>query len=183
MPLLSPHPSDLRHFLDNNSTHIPPLLKIPFPDGILRRTPILTWLTISSWYFKSWESIYFDSLYTDSMLQRFKLIVKPDLSDVSLHVINKSEIISNDLMKSLEAYRSRICDGYMVCEDALVYFWNNRKTWGAYTGLTSAPFTNVVTRCNGHIDSLCPTSSRFVNRTDDRDETRRRQRIDVIDLF
>ena len=181
IPPLSHQPSDLRHFLDNNSTHIPPLLKIPFPDDIVRHThEVLGRLTVSSWYFRSWESIYFDIVYTDSILQRFKIIVKPDLSDASLHVIKVSEIISGDLMKSLKAYR--ICDGYMICEDALVYFWNNnRRTWGAYTGLPSAPFTNVATRSTGHIDSLCPTSGRFVYCTDDGDGTNRE--IVVVDLF
>ena len=53
----------------------------------------------------------------------------------------------------------------MICEDALVFIWNNRKTWVAYTGLTSAPFTNVVTQWNGHMHCLCPASGRFVYHT------------------
>jgi hypothetical protein len=128
------------------------------------------------------ESVYFDILYGDSILQRFKLIVEPDLSEVSLHFINISEItgISNELVRSSDGYK--ICDGYMICDDALVYFWNNRKTWGSYTGLTSAPFTNFVTRYNGHIESLCPASGRFVYRTDDRDHDDRRK-IGVVDVF
>ena len=60
----------------------------------------------------------------------------------------------------------------MICEDVLVYFWDSSKTWAAYdspeswvayAGLTSAPFTNVVTRWNGDIDSLCSTSGRFAH--------------------
>ena len=125
-------------------------------------------MTVSSWYFGSSESVYFDIFHKNSKIQRFKINIKPDLSDASLHVINMSELIQNDLMESsLAAYRVR--KGYRVCEDALVYFWNNRlkpQTWRAYTGLTSAPFTNIVTRWNGHVDSLCPTSGRFVY-TDD----------------
>jgi hypothetical protein len=188
MPPLSPQPSDLLHFLNNNSTHIPPLLKIPFPDGIVRQTFIRRWMTVFSWYFGSWESVYFDIIYTDSIRQRFKIIIKPDLSDVSLHVINMPEIISNDLMKSLvDGYK--FYDGYMICDDALVYVWNNRETWGAYTGLTSAPFTNVVTRwpgnASGHIDSLFPNSGRFVYCTDDRDRDGNfvNSEITVVDLF
>ena len=52
----------------------------------------------------------------------------------TLHVINMSEIISDDLVKSLEIYR--VCGGYKIWEDALVYFWNNYTTvtWGAYAG-------------------------------------------------
>ena len=68
-----------------------------------------------------------------------------------------SEGISDDLTESLGR------EGSSICEDAFVYFWNNGKTWGAYTGLTSAPFTSVVTRWNGGVNSLCPTSGRFVS--------------------
>ena len=141
-------------------------------------------MTVSSWYFGSLDSIYFNVLYTDSKLQRFKIIIKPDLSDASLHFINMSEFISDDLKNSLEAYRIQVCDGYRICEDALVWFWNNpsRKTWGTYTGLTStpSPLTNVVTRWNGQVESLCPTSGRFVYCTDDGFI---RRRIVVVDLF
>ena len=100
---------------------------------------------------------------TQKKLQRFKIVIKPDLSDASLHVIDTSEIISDDLMEALKRYQSYdVCEGYQICEDALVFFWNDRMTWGTYTGLTSAPFTNVVTRWDGNVDSLCPTSGRFV---------------------
>jgi hypothetical protein len=132
-------------------------------------------MTLSSWYFGSWDSVYFDILFRDSKLQRFKVIVKPDLSDASLQFINTSEITSDDLMKFLEAYRDINHDGYRICEDALVNLWNNSFTSnfvnmsGAYTGLTSAPFTNIVTRWDGEVDSLCPTSGRFVYCTDSDD--------------
>ena len=151
-------------------------------------------MTVSSWYFKSCESVYFDVLYTDSKLQRFKIIIKPDLSDASLHVINNmSEIVADDLMESLAF---KFCEGYRICEDALVSFWTNHEMWGAYTGLTSAPFANVVTRWDGlgRVDSLCPASGRFVYCTEDgvgpvggrrRIRSRRRRRIVrvVVDLF
>ena len=139
-------------------------------------------MTVSSWYFGSWESVYFDVLYTDSKLQRFKIIIKPDLSDATLHVINMSEIIADDLMESLAF---KICEGYRICEDALVSFWNNHKKWGAYAGLTSAPFANVVSRWNGlgYVDSLCPASGRFVYCTDDGVRGRRRRRVLIVDLL
>ena len=58
-------------------------------------------------------------------------------------------------MEALKRYQSYdVCEGYQICEDALVFFWNDRMTWGTYTGLTSAPFTNVVTRWDGNVDSL-----------------------------
>jgi hypothetical protein len=156
---------------------MPPLFNIPFPDGIVRHE-IFEWNRASSWYSGSWESVYFDIIYTDSIIQRFKIIIKPDLSDVSLHVINMSEFVSDGLLKYPESEDDHnVCDGYRLCEDALVYFWINGRTWGAYAGLTSAPCTNVVTRLNGHINSLCPTSGRFVYHTDDSDG------IAVVDLF
>jgi hypothetical protein len=121
-------------------------------------------------------------VYKDSILQRFKIIIKPDLSDVSLHFIYISEKISNDLMIALlEAYR--ICDGYLICDDALVYFWNDRKEWGAYAGLTSAPFTNVVMRWNGFVDFLCPTSGRFVYGANENDGSFINTGMVVVDLF
>jgi hypothetical protein len=65
IPPLSLQPLDLRdQFLDSNPTHIPPLFKIPFPDGFVRNTPeILEWMMASPWYLGSWESVYFDIFY------------------------------------------------------------------------------------------------------------------------
>ena len=124
-------------------------------------------MTPSSWYFAH-ESVYFDILYnTDSKLQRFKIIIKPDHSDASLHIMNKSEIIP-DLLESLEAHGA--FEECRFCEDALVYFWNNHETWGAYAGLISDPFPSIIarwTRVPGHrtLGSLCPTSGRFLYRS------------------
>ena len=91
-----------------------------------------------------------------------------------------TEIISDDLMKTLEKYRIadyEFWDGCKICDDGLVYFWNNRvKT---YTGLiltstSGAPFTNV-TQWNERINVLCPASGRIVYC--------RRDSIFVADLF
>lgn len=59
------------------------------------------------------------------------------------------------------------CEGCKICEDAFVYFWNYHKMWGAHSGLTSAPSTNLITRWDGIINSLCPASGRVVNCIDD----------------
>ena len=160
-------------------------------------------MTYSSWYFES-ESVYFDVLYytPDFILQRFKIIIEPDLTVASLEIINISETISDDEFKSsITNYATyRVCDGYRVCEDALVYFWtrNTRSTLPdgpTNTGLilTSTPFTNIVTstgtRWIGRIDSLCPASGRLVYHdcTDSPrgDETNFFSviRIVVVDLF
>ena len=125
-------------------------------------------MTATSWYFESSESIYFDIIYADSRLQRFKIIIKPDLSDASLHVINSIPIIiSNDLMESFMRYWTH--QGYRICEDYLVCIWDDHDdtTWGAYAGLTSAPSTKVIAQMDGCVESLCPTSGRFVYRDND----------------
>ena len=48
----------------------------------------MRWNTISSWYFGSSHSLYFDLLCQSSILKRFQIMLKPDLSGASLHVIN-----------------------------------------------------------------------------------------------
>ena len=145
-------------------------------------------MTVISWYFGSWDSIYFHVLYWNSELQRFKIILKPDLSDVSLHVINMPEVIQDGyFILSLGPDTGRASEGLRcrICEDALVYSWDSPETchWGTYTGLTSTPFINVISQwtwnaselglCN--VKSFCPASGRFVCF----DESRRK----VVDPF
>ena len=167
IPPLSPQPPD---FFDHNPTHMPPpLFTIPFPD--ISRHPVrIGWKAISSWHLGSSHPLYFDMLCQDSKLHRFQIMLQPDLSTASLHVINTSEHTPHD-------FGYVLFQDYRICEDALVYFWRNHKTWGAHIGLTSAPFTNVVTRWQGYMDSLCPTSGRSVYRIGDGDK------IVVVDLF
>ena len=95
--------------------------------------------------------------------------------------------MSDDFMESLDSYL--VCDKYRICEDALVYFWNlcfDMEFPNSGLILTSsadsAPFTNVVTQWNGYIESLCPTSGRFVYCTND-DDGDLFNRIVVVDLF
>ena len=105
-----------------------------------------------------------------SKRHRLKLIVKPDLSDASLHVINASEITPyyfDDV--SFQSYR--------ICEDTLVSCWVDRISGrhGVYTGLTSGRFANIISQGgpaarmlipdSGHHGLrhfLCPASGRFV---------------------
>ena len=100
-----------------------------------------------------------------------------------------SEINSDDLMRFAEYELSY--ERYMICDDALVSFWKHTygsldPEWGAYTGLTSPPFTDMLMRRNGHVDSLCPTSGRYVYFDDDHDDGSlpvRTGSIVVVDLF
>ena len=164
IPPLSSEPPD---FFDPNPTHIPALFTIPLPDDIVLHSDFIEWKTTSSWYFSSSHPLYFDVLCHDSKLHRFKLIVEPDLSDASLHVIITSELTLHDFVEvSFQSYR--------ICEDTLVSCWIDYEyEWGVYMGSTSPRLANVISHggpvpkmtlhkgygCNL---SLCPASGRFV---------------------
>ena len=168
-PLVLPLPPD---FFDHNPPHVPPLFTIPFPDISLRPVRFY-WNTISSWYFGSSQPLYFDMLCQDSKLHRFQVLLQPDLSAASLHVMNISEQTHDFKYVSFEDYR--------ICEDTLVSCWfhndddSDQYQCGVYTGLTRTRF--VVTSRDGrrhaatmlipgiaheyHLFS-CPVSGRFV---------------------
>ena len=155
IPPLLPHSPD--HFLDDNPIHLPPLFRIPFPDDNFY-IDVLDWKTISPWYSGSRESIYFDILRFDSKLDRFKLIVKPDLSEASLHLINASRLTPHEFDNI--SYSS----SYRICEETLSSFWQSSSRCGVHTGLTSTPFPDSAVRywITKHNYSLCPASGRFV---------------------
>ena len=110
-------------------------------------------------------------LYEDSKLNQFQIILKPDLSAASLHVIS-IEVAPHDLGHvSFEDYR--------ICEDTLVSCWMNSRLdqyqSGVYTELlTSARFANDISQCGPaakmllpgagqrYYFSLCPASGRLV---------------------
>jgi hypothetical protein len=174
IPSLSPQPPD---FFDHNLTHMPPpLFTIPFPD-ISHYSARMKWNTISPWYFGSSQPFYFDAFCHDSTLHRFQIMLKPDLSTASLHVINTSEHTPRDFLYAL-------IPDYRICEDTLVSCWiyhdeDRRRNpsqyqCAVYTGLTSArsanvisddrPATKLLLPDTGHRYPLfsCPASGRFV---------------------
>ena len=176
IPPLSPQPPD---FHDRNPTHIPPHFTIPFPDGFVLHSVYRRFETISSWYFGSSQPLYFDMTWKDSKPHRFKIMLKPDLSTASLHVVNTGELTPLDFPFS------SFWGGYKICEDTLVICWNaegchfnppSRKTQcGVYTGSTSTRFTNVNSNGGSALNMLlpdigdwwlgcevCPASGRFV---------------------
>jgi hypothetical protein len=181
IPPLSPHPPD---FLDHNPTRISPLFTIPLPDGIVSRPELIRWKTISSWYFGSPHPLYFDMLCQDSRLHRFQVMLKPDLSTASLHVINIYELSPHD-------FNYVTFEDYRICEDTLVSCWIfdddllRPYHWqcGVYTGLTSARFANIISQGGPAAKMLlpdvghnyrpfsCPASGRFVLLVRDSDNT------------
>ena len=107
-------------------------------------------------------------LCQNSKLHRFQIIVKPDLSDASLHVINTSELTPHD-------FEDVFFQSYRICEDILVSCWTtyDPPQCGAYTGLTSARFAHGISYGGPAAKmpifgyeypiSLCPASGRFVH--------------------
>ena len=174
----------LPDFFDSNPTYIPPLFTIPFPDDILLHSELIRWNTISSWYFGSSQPLYFDMLCQDSKLHRFEILLKPDLSTASLHVINNSELTPHD-------FNYVYFEDYRVCEDTLVSCWifddDESSQSGVYTGLTSARFADIISLggpaarmllpdSDCYIFYSCPASGRFVL-VDDNDS------VAVLDFF
>ena len=130
---------------------------------------LIDWNTTSPWYFGSSHPLYFDMLCQGSKIHRFKLIVKPDLSDASLHVLNSSELTPHN-------FNDVSFQSYMICEDTLVSSWiDDQNRCRVYTGLTSARFANIISDGGPAARMLllpdivdeyrlfpCPASGRFV---------------------
>ena len=167
IPPLLPQPPD---FSDHNLTTVPPLFTIALPDDFAFHPERIRWNTISPWYCGSSQHLYFDMYCRDSKLHRFQVMLEPDLSTASLHVINTDEPIPHDLSYVY-------LQDYMICEDALVSCWfylDHGDQCGVYTGLTSARFADIIPQggpasqmllpdvSHQYDLFLCPASARFV---------------------
>jgi hypothetical protein len=188
IPPLSPQPPD---FFDHNPTHMPPpLFTIPFPHiSSSHDSARIRWNMISTWYFGSSQPLYFDMLCQDSKLHRFQIMLEPNLSTASLHVINTSEHTPLDFVYTF-------IPDYRICEDTLVSCWiyeDRLRNPGqyqclVYTGLTFARSANVISDGRPaaklllpdigrrYLPFSCPASGRFVLR----DST---NSVTVVDLF
>ncbi|KAF8800465.1 hypothetical protein BYT27DRAFT_6832561 [Phlegmacium glaucopus] len=124
---------------------------------------------MSSWYFGSSQPLYFDMVHPrHPELQRFKIIIKPDLSDATLHFINTLQLTPRDFERVATPSTSNIC------EDTLVSFPDQ---CGIYTGSISLSHTtNTISQGDSYVvsmllpvdgcgssHSLCPASGRFVH--------------------
>ena len=106
------------------------------------------------------------------------MIVKPDFSDASLHIINSFES-TNNLSWAFQNYR--------ICEDTPVSLWSDfdNHNCGVYTGITSALFSwdcHGLGQALDHSHSLCPASGRFVYFTSDLEDGDD-DRVVVVDLI
>ena len=172
-PLLPQPPSFL---VDNPILMPPPLFTIPFPDGILLNHKFVKFNSISSWYSCSSAPLYFSVLCEESKgskFHRFQIVLEPDLSAASLHVINTSEITHD--------FENTFPKDYRICEDTHVSCWfyqdpvcPERYQCGVITGLTSARFSDLISyrspagnmrfpaHGNDYFFFLCPASGRSV---------------------
>ena len=159
IPPLLPQPPD---FHDNNPTRLPPRIRVKFPDG-LGLYPIVPYgfRMMSSWYIDSSQPLYFDKVYA-LQRDRFKLVIKPDLSDATLHFINTLPVDENTFLYE-----------FVLCEDTLVSYWVASAACGISTGSMLSHPTNTIlhkdidiwlpadTPC-GSTSPICPASGRFV---------------------
>jgi hypothetical protein len=199
IPPLSPQPPD---FFDHNPTFIPPLFIIPLSDNIGPDSEYIRWNTISSWYFGSSQPLYCDMLCEDCTLHRFEIMLEPDLSTASLHVINTSEITPHD-------FGGVYLPEYMICGDTLVSWYmdsnynpeslGDQYQGGIYTRLTTAacqcfangiishggPAANMLLPDIGHEYDLflCPASGRFVRVDFGASDSDSTSSIAILDFF
>ncbi|KAF8801190.1 hypothetical protein BYT27DRAFT_7342089 [Phlegmacium glaucopus] len=159
------------NFDHENLARLPPLIRLKFPDGLALHPEPPTWITMSSWYFGSSQPLYFDMVHAGHLrLQRFKLIIKPDLSDATLHFINTLQLNAHDSEDMGTPSTSNICDDILVC------FWDTFNQYGVYTGSIISHPTNTISHRDpsvlsmllpldgcGHSHSLCPASGRLVH--------------------
>ncbi|KAF8804221.1 hypothetical protein BYT27DRAFT_7194654 [Phlegmacium glaucopus] len=154
----------------DNIPRLQPLIRLKFPDGLARHPEPPMWRRMSSWYFGSSQPLYFDMVHPRHLeLQRFKIIIEPDLSDATLHFINTLQLTPRDSERLATPSTSNIC------EDTMVSFWDTSDHCGIYTGSILSHPTNSVSHRDpyvvsmllpmdgrGHSHSLCPASGRFV---------------------
>ncbi|KAF8802299.1 hypothetical protein BYT27DRAFT_7197407 [Phlegmacium glaucopus] len=155
----------------DNIPRLQPLIRLKFPDGLARHPEPPIWRRMSRWYSGSSQPLYFDMVHERHLeLQRFKIIIKPDLSDATLHFIDTLQLTPRDSERLATPSTSNIC------EDTMVSFWDTSDDCGIYTGSILSHPTNTVSHRDpyavsillpvdgrGHSHSLCPASGRFVH--------------------
>jgi hypothetical protein len=167
IPPLSPHPPDL---LDDNPTHISPLLKTSLPDNIARKSKRIRWEMILDWYAGPSQSIHLGVSTELVDLHNVEIVIKPDLSDISLHVINTCQLTSdfyNILRPQYHIFEdhTHVSEGYVVANGI----------YRIYIRSTSSPPPDIISPESPiflklslpglralRISTSCPASGRFV---------------------
>ena len=172
IPPLSPQPPN---FSGEDPTLLPPDIRVEFPDCHEFYPKFSAWRLMSSWYIDNSRPLHLDKIYIgleDSHLDRFKITIKPDLSDVTLHFLNTLPIDDGEHGEHHIDYPN--FSASMLCEDTLVSCWNATDGCGLYTGSMLSRPPNAM--LHGDIkmslpikrstwerfDPICPASGRVV---------------------
>jgi hypothetical protein len=166
IPPLSPHPPD---FLNRNPTHISPLLKASLPDDITRKHNQIRWETILDWYAGSSQSIHLGVSVEDLNIHDVEIVIKPDLSDISLHVINTCQLAPDFRTILCPQYQYRILEDhthvsevYARKDESRIYI---RSTSSSPPNIIS-PESPIILKLSlpglGALSTSCPASGRFV---------------------
>ena len=164
IPPLSPHPPD---FLNRNPTHISPLLETSLPHDIARNSARILWESILNWYPGSSQSIHLGVSADDwDSSHDVKIVIKPDLSDISLHVVNTCQL-APDFPTTLYPQYHILEDHTLVSE---VYVENDERRI-CIRSMSSpkviSPESPIVLKLlvpglEAHSSTSCPASGRFV---------------------
>lgn len=153
-PPLSPHPP--KSFNDTPA-NIPSLFTVTLPDELVHKDDLFEWGTISYWYSASSQPLYINVLRQDADihafdLHTFEIVIKPNLSDVFLRVVNTSQAHDFDLLPE-----------YRICDDTLVYCWHSDRPDRFRVDIPSLSSHPVLipTSETSHI-SMDPASGRLV---------------------
>ena len=128
---------------------------------------------ISEWHSVSLQSIHLGILCHAFKLHDCKIVIKPDLSDISLHIVNTFQLTADEFNTMLQ-------ERYNVCEDTHIscgpgkFFPQNHQRRIHIRSRPSHPSNVRTPRCPVILNvslpgsrfcsqSSCPASGRFVH--------------------
>ena len=174
IPSLSPQALDCSD-CDYPAQILPPLFTVPYPDDFGDR--ILELGRPSSWYSELPQPLYLDVFCSGAnKLHGFEIVIKPDLSHVSLNGINTSQPNKHDL-SAISYSEHRICDNTFVTSWILVggkqfkihIRATSSRSASAVPNPAGKPIFLFISSENKNIRNLasCPVSGRFVYMVED----------------
>ena len=165
IPPLSPHRPD---FIDDNPTHVSPLLTTSLPDDITRNYKRIRWELILDWYAGSSQSIHLGVSTEDLNIHNVEIVIKPDLSDISLYVINTCELrphFHTILSPKYHIFEDHIhvSQGYVMNADESTMHIRSTSSRPSNIISPESPIFLKLSLPGAYVDpSSCPASGRFV---------------------
>ena len=163
IPPLSPHPQD---FLNDNPTHISPLLKTSLPDDIARKHKNIRWEMVLDWYAGPSQSIHLGVSTRLSNIHNVEIVIKPDLSDISLYVTNTFRLAPDFWTILRRPYHifedhTHVSEPYIMdrCEGRIHMLSTSSRPPNM---LPESPIILKLSLPGVYRPSSCPASGRFV---------------------